>query len=234
MPATSTQVLGLPARRLGNGLVAFGVIGLILTTIMTIAWLTGLLAIRDLDERLEADRQSTAAALADAATLMATSATALRSSADSLGSVGATLDDTARLLDSMSSTTADLADSLEVTILGQQPFADLAASFDAVSVDLERVSRDTALLVDQVGQVRPDIQSAAVELRAVEASVSALAVRVSDFGAVEDLVALVRGYGLLSALISAWLAILAAGCLWAGRQLQRAGASLSAASTPTN
>jgi methyl-accepting chemotaxis protein len=228
------QVLGFPARRIGNGLVAFGAIGLVLTTLMTVAWLVGLLAIRDLDERLEADRQSTAAALADAAALMATSSSALRSSADSLGSVGATLDDSARMLDSLSSATADLADALEVTILGQQPFASLAGSFDQLSVDVERVARDTRLLVTQVGQVRPDIQSAAIDLRAVEASVSALAARVSDFGAVEDLVGLVRGYGLLSALISAWLAALAAGCIWAGRQLQRAGESLSAGTIPTS
>lgn len=228
------QVLGFPARRIGNGLVTFGAIGLVLTTLMTIAWLAGLLAIRDLDERLEADRQSTAAALADAAALMATSSSALRSSADSLGSVGATLDDSARMLDSLSSATADLADALDVTILGQQPFAGLSGSFDQLSLDVERVARDTRLLVTEVGQVRPDIQAAAVDLRAVEASVSALALRVSDFGAVEDLVGLVRGYGLLSALISAWLATLAAGCIWAGRQLQRAGASLSAGTIPTS
>ncbi|MGH2488951.1 MAG: hypothetical protein ACRDFR_04985 [Candidatus Limnocylindria bacterium] len=233
-PQAGMRVLGFPARRLGNGLVAFGAIGLVLTTLMTIAWLTGLLAIRDLDERLEADRESTAAALADAAALMATSSTALRNSADSLGSVGATLDHRARLLDSLSSSTADLADALDVTILGQQPFASLAGSFDDLSVDLERVSRDTRLLVAEVGQLRPDIQSAAVDLRAVEASVSALALRVSDFGAVEDLVALVRGYGLLSALISAWLATLAAGCIWVGRQLQRAADSLSAGTIPTS
>lgn len=217
------EVLGFPARRLGNGLVAFGAVGLLLTTVMTIAWLGGLLAIRDLDERLEADRQSTAAALADAAALMATSSSALRSSADSLGSVGATLHDTARMLDSLSSATADLADALDVTILGQQPFASLAVSFDDLSVDVDRAARDTRLLVTEVGQVRPDLQSAAIDLRAVEASVSALAIRVSDFEGVEDLVGLVRGYGLLSALISAWLAALAAGCVWAGRQLQRAG-----------
>jgi hypothetical protein len=228
------EVLGFPARRLGNGLVAFGAIGLVLTTVMTLAWLGGLLAIRDLDERLEADRQSTAAALADAAALMATSSSTLRSSADSVGSVGATLADSAQLLDSLASTTADLADAMDVTILGQQPFAELAASFDDVSVDLERVARHTDLLVAEVGQLRPDLQSAAVDLRAVEASVSALALRVSDFGGVEDLVGLVRGYGLLSALISAWLATLAAGCIWAGRQLQRAGESLSAGTNPTS
>jgi len=223
------EVLGFPARRLGNGLVAFGVIGLVLTTLMTAAWLGGLLAIRDLDERLEDDRQSMAAALADAADLMASSSSALGRSADSLGSVGVALDDSARLLDSLASSTADLADALDVTILGQQPFAELAASFDDVSVDLDRVARDTGLLVAEVGQARPDLQGVAVDLRRVESSVSALAVRVEDFGAVEDLVGLVRAYGLLSALISAWLATLAVGSIWAGRQLQRAGADLTTA-----
>jgi len=228
------EVLGLPARRIGNGLVAFGVVGLVLTTLMTIAWLAGLLAIRDLDERLERDRLATAAALADAAALMANSSSALGDSADSLGSVGAALADSARLLDSVAASTADLADALDVTILGQQPFAGLAASFDDTSVQLDRVAADTGLLVAEVGQLRPDLQGVAVDLRAVEASVSALALRVEDFGAVEDLVGLVRGYGLLSALISAWLGTLAAGCIWAGRQLQRAGMALSAETIQTD
>jgi len=228
------EVLGFPARRLGNGLVTFGVVGLVLTTVMTIAWLGGLVAMRDLDERLEADRESMAAALADTAALMDSSASALESSADSLGSMGAALDNSARLLDSVAEATADLASALDVTILGQQPFAGLAGSFEEISGELEAVAADAGTLAAEVDQLEPDLRAVATDLQTVEASVSALAVRVEDFGAVEELVGLVRGYGLLSALISAWLATLAAGCLWAGRQLQQAGKALSAATNQTS
>ena len=228
------EVLGFPARRLGNGLVAFGVVGLLLTTVMTIAWLGGLFAIRDLEERLEADRESMAAALADVAALMDSSAIALESSADSLGSVGAALDNSARLLTSVADATADLAGALDVTILGQQPFAGLAASFEDISVQLDAVAADAGTLAAEVEQLEPDLRAVAADLHAVETSVSVLATRVEAFGAIEELVGLVRGYGLLSALISAWLATLATGCIWAGRQLQQAGTALSAETIQTS
>jgi hypothetical protein len=66
----------------------------------------------------------------------------------------------------------------------------------------------------------------------VEESVSALAVRVDEFGGIERLVGLVRIYALLSAVLAVWLAVLAAGCIWAGRQLRAAAVMPSDEGTP--
>ena len=228
------DVLGLPARRLGNGLVAFGVVGLLLTAVMTIAWLAGFAAIRDLDERLEADRQATAISLVRAAALMGSSATALADASASLGSVQGALEDAARLLDELATSTGELAEALNVTILGQQPFAGTSQSFDDVSGDLDILATRSETLAAEVETFHPDLEVVAADLRTVETAIRALAYRVNTFGGVEDLVGLMRGYALLSALLAAWLASLAAGCLWAGRQLQRAGAALNAETTPTS
>ena len=228
------EVLGLPARRLGNGLVAFGVVGLLLTAVMTIAWLAGFAAIRDLDERLEADRQATAVALVQAAALMGSSATALEDASASLGSVQEALDDAARLLDRLATSTGELAEALNVTILGQQPFAGTSQSFEDVSGDMDILATRSETLATEVETFHPDLEVVAADLRTVETAIRALAYRVNSFDGVEDLVGLMRGYALLSALMAAWLASLAAGCLWAGRQLQRAGAALTAETTPTS
>jgi methyl-accepting chemotaxis protein len=228
------DVLGLPARRLGNGLVAFGVVGLLLTAVMTIAWLAGLLAIRDLDERLEADRQATAISLVQAAALMGSSATALQDASASLGSVQEALDDAARLLDRLATSTGELAEALNVTILGQRPFAGTSQSFEDVSGDLNTLATRSETLATEVETFHPDLEVVAADLRTVETAIRALAYRVNSFAGVEDMVGLMRGYALLSALLAAWLASLAAGCVWAGRQLQRADAALSVETTPTS
>lgn len=228
------EVLGLPARRLGNGLVAFGVVGLLLTAVMTIAWLAGFAAIWDLDERLEADRQATAISLVQAAALMGSSATALADASASLGSVQGALEDAARLLDELATSTGQLAEAVNVTILGQQPFAGTSQSFEDVSGDLDILATRSETLASEVATFHPDLEVVAADLQTVETSIRALSYRVNSFGGVEDLVGLMRGYALLSALLAAWLASLAAGCLWAGRQLQRAGAAVNAETTPTS
>jgi len=227
-------MLGLPARRLGTGLVWFGVVGLVLAAVMMVAWLGGLVAMRDLDERLEADRQATAISLVQTAALMGSSATALEDASTSLGSVQEALDDAGRLLDRLATSTGELAEALNVTILGQQPFAGTSQSFEDVSGDLDVLATRSETLATEVETFHPDLEVVAADLRTVETAIRALAYRVNSFAGVEDLVGLMRGYALLSALLAAWLASLAAGCVWAGRQLQRAGPGLSAETTPTS
>jgi methyl-accepting chemotaxis protein len=227
-------VLGLPARRLGRGLVWFGLVGLILALVMMVAWLGGLVAMRDLDERLEADREATAISLVQAAALMGSSATTLEDASASLGSIQEALDDAARLLDRLATSTGDLADALNVTILGQQPFAGTSQSFEDVSEDLDILATRSETLATEVETIHPDLEVVAADMRTVETAIRALAYRVNSFGGVEDLVGLMRGYALLSALLAAWLASLAAGCVWVGLHLQRSGPGLSAETTPTS
>jgi len=227
-------VLGLPARRLGRGLVWFGVVGLVLAVVMMVVWLGGLVAMRDLDARLEADREATAISLVQTAALMGSSATTLEDASASLGNVQEALDDAARLLDRLASSTGELAEALNVTILGQQPFAGTSQSFEDVSGDLDILATRSETLATEVETFHPDLEVVAADLRRVETAVRALAYRVNSFAGVEDLVGLMRGYALLSALLAAWLASLAAGCVWAGRQLQRPGPGVSAETTPTS
>lgn len=222
-----TQVLGLPARRLGNGLIGFGIAGLVVTIILAVVWLGMLVGMQDLDERLEADREALASALTSTSDLMDSTASALEATTDAMGNVGVALDDAASLLDRLGTTTADLADALNVTILGQRPFAGAAENLETIATDLETFAGHADTLATDIAALGPPLTQLAADLRTVEESVGALAVRVDEFGGVERLVGLVRIYAVLSAVLAAWLAVLAAGCIWAGRQLR------SAAITPT-
>lgn len=231
------QVLGLPARRLGTGLIWFGVAGLVVTIILAAVWLGMLVATQDLDERLEADREALASALASTSDLMDSTASALETTTDAMGNVGVALDDAASLLDRLGTTTADLADALNVTILGQRPFAGAAENLATIATDLETFAGHADTLATDIEALGPPLTQLAADLRTVEESVGALAVRVDEFGGIERLVGLVRIYAVLSAVLAAWLAVLAAGCIWAGRQLRAATVMATAepaGTTPTS
>jgi hypothetical protein len=234
---TDGEVLGLPARRLGNGLVAFGVVGLVVTIILAVVWLGMLVAMQDLDETLEADREALAAALTSTSDLMDSTADAIESTTAAMGNVSVALDDAADLLDRLGQTTASLADALNVTILGQQPFAGAAENLEEIATDLDTFAGHAATLASDIETLGPPLTQLAGDLRTVEESVGALALRVDEFGGIERLVGLVRVYALLSAVLAAWLAVLAAGCVWAGRQLRAATVTpgdAGAATTPTS
>lgn len=228
------EVLGLPARRLGNGLIGFGVAGVVVTIILAVVWLGTFVAMQDLDERLEADREDLAAALASTANLMDSTASALEATTEAMGSVGVALDDAASLLDRLGSTTADLADALNVSILGQQPFAGAAENLEAIAIDLETFAGHAETLAADIETLGPPLTQLAADLRTMEESVGALAVRVEEFGSVERLVGLVRIYALLSAVLAAWLAVLAVGCVWAGRHLRETAVTPAVESGGTN
>jgi hypothetical protein len=227
------EVLGLPARRLGNGLLWFGVAGLVVSVVLVLIWLGAFLGMRDLEEQLEADRASLAAALTSTSNLMDSTATALEDTTAAIGPVEDALADAASLLDRLGSTTASLANSLNVTILGQQPFAGAAENLESIATDLESMAGHAETLATSLETLAPALEDVAADLRTVEESVGSLAVRVEEFAGIERLVGLVRIYALLSAALAAWLAILAGGCIWAGRQL-RAAAVTAPASDATN
>jgi hypothetical protein len=214
------EILGQPAYRLGGWLIGFGVIGLVLTAIFVIGWLGSIVALRDLDLAAE-DGSSLSSALSNAAELMDSTATALESSSGTIGAVSDTLDDATRLLTDLADTTANLADALDINILGQQPFAGVSRELDEISTELETFAEHAATLDEQVTSLEPDLAAVAEDLRAMQESTEALADRAGAFGGAQSLVGFIQAYAVLSALMAAWLGVLAGACVWAGRQLRR-------------
>ena len=211
----------LRSRRLANALVGFGAVGLLLSAGLAIALLVGLATLGDLGGRVESNRLAMASALRDGDRLLAGTAATMDSTTASLDSVRASLEDTAILLGQLEDSTRELASALQVSILGQRPFAGVAGSFDDIGDRLAISADDAASVAREVETLQPNLATVTDDLRSVQASVSALARETSAFRDLDGLITMTRLLALLSALVAAWLAVLAAGCVWLGRSLQR-------------
>lgn len=210
----------LRSRRVATALIWFGVVGLVLSAAMAISLLVGLGAVGDLDQRVDTNRLAMAEALDQGTQLLDGTASTLESTTSSLESVRATVDDTAQLLGQLESSTRELVSALGVNILGQRPFANVARSFEGIADQLAVSADDAASVVQEIDNLQPDLGRVADDLRSVRASVSTLATRTTDFDDLGNLIGLARLFALLWALVSLWLAALAAGCIWLGRQLR--------------
>ena len=210
----------LKSRRIGAALTWFGGVGLVLSAAMTMALLVGLGAMGDLDRRFEANRIAMAQALAEGSQLLAGTASTMDSTTRSLDSVRVTVDDTAQLLDQLETSTRELVSALGVNILGQRPFAGVAQSFEEIADQLALSAADAATVAQEIDRLQPDVSRVADDLRSVQSSVSVLAARTTEFDDVGSLIGMARLLAVLWAFVSLWLAALAAGCIWAGRQLR--------------
>ena len=210
----------LRSGRVATALTWFGVVGLVLSVAMAISLLVGLGAMGDLDERVDTNRLAMADALDQGTQLLDGTASTLESTTSSLESVRASVDDTAKLLGQLETSTRELVSALGVNILGQRPFASVAKSFEGIADQLAVSADDATAVVEEIDHLQPDLGRVADDLRSVRASVSRLATRTTDFDDLGNLIGLARLFALLWALVSLWLAALAAGCIWVGRQLR--------------
>lgn len=217
------MIEGERGRRLGTVLIGFGVIGLVLTTGMAIACLGGWASMQETEQQLESNRLAAGSALSEASRLLGSTSAVLESTTASLGDVASALDDTSRLLAGVSDSTRELADAMDVSILGQRPFAGVGGSFGDMSRELATVSDDAAALAATLGANEPQLQGLSTDLRGIQVSVAGLAGRVEAFSGLEETIGLARGYALTTGLLAIWLAALAAGCVWLGSGLRRGG-----------
>ncbi len=209
----------LCSRRVATALTWFGVVGLVLSVAMAISLLVGIGAMGDLDKRVDTNRLAMADALDQGTQLLDGTATTLESTTSSLESVRASVDDTAKLLGQLETSTRELVSALGVNILGQRPFASVAKSFEGIADQLAVSADDAAGVVKEIDNLKPDLGRVADDLRSVRSSVSTLATRTTELDDLGNLIGLARLFALLWALVSLWLATLAAGCIWLGRQL---------------
>lgn len=208
------------SRRVATALTWFGVVGLVLSVAMAVSLLVALGAMGDLDQRVDTNRLAMADALDQGTQLLDGTASTLESTTSSLESVRASVDDTAKLLGQLETSTRELVSALGVNILGQRPFASVAKSFDGIADQLAVSADDAASVVDEIDNLKPNVGRVADDLRAVRSSVSTLATRTTEFDDLGNLIGLARLFAVLWALVSLWLAALAAGCIWLGRQLR--------------
>ncbi len=209
-------------RRLGTGLLVFGVVGVVLAGLIALALLGGAIAARSLDERLVADQDRIAASLTRLTLTMDT----LALSTDHAGATLVTSRDAVThasdLLGELSSASDELATALDVDILGTRPFASAAARIRDVATRTTTLQKDTAGLALNLDSNASDVAIMSAEIRALKTQTAELAGAVAGFDRIDQIVGLLIGGIVLGGLLTAWVAMAAGACAWAGWRLRRA------------
>jgi hypothetical protein len=213
--------LGIERRRLGTGMLVFGLVGLVIAAVVAAALIGGAFAARNLDDRLVADQARLAAALDRLSTSMSSLADTVDHAGATLGTSSSTLTDAEAVLDSAAASAQALADSLRISILGSQPFLRASDRLGDLATTLTSFRGRASALAANLDQNAADTSGMAARIRTLQADVDELGERVADLDSLGDIVDLVLGGILLCGLLTAWIAAAAAFCAWAGWRLRR-------------
>lgn len=222
--AGRTDVLGWDRprrRRAGWGLLAFGLVGLVLVAAAGALVLGSLGAVDAAVTGFERQRD-------EIVTMVGPASDALAAAAASASNASASLTETAGAARNASELTGRMAESFEglaslgsFTILGARPFAQVADQFAAVGVEARELSVDLNRTADAMTTNVADSQAVAAELLALAEQLDRLEASLSSTGAPGGTGAGVPlGLARLVLLgLLAWLAVPALASIWAGGRL---------------
>jgi hypothetical protein len=209
-------------RRLSRGLIAYGIIGLVVSAI-------GFGAMVWVNARIDSIRADAAATVARLATTTQLAATALRAVSTTAQSFSGTVDQTAQAVSSAAVTItevrADLA-ALEaqlrsVSFLGAAPLASSADAVGRIDASITGLDAGLALIADDLKGNREALAGNATSLSNLADSTEALAVRLGptvgqdSFGDVQQVIAITL------LMFAAWSFVPAVGALAFGAWLRR-------------
>lgn len=218
---------GRARRRLGAGLVAFGLAGLTLLVAAGTLVLGSLTALDAAATSFERQRTELVAMLRPASA-------ALSSAADSAANAGASLNTTSAAADRAALLATNLAGSFDglaglgsFEIFGARPFAGLSQEFVAVGADARALATDLRTAAESMrtnatdaGSVAANLRSLATQLEALVASADS---RTGAGDAISDASAQLGLARLVLIGLLAWLAVPALASTWLGWGMLRAG-----------
>ena len=220
--------LDINPRRLGTALLAFGLTGVILAGLIAVALFGGAVAARNLDDRLVADQDRIGAALTRLTLTMDTFAITADHAGSTLTASRDAMTRAGSLLETIGTTSGDVANALDVSVLGSQPFASAASGIRKVGVETAKFAEDATALALALDANAADATAAAGQIRAAKGQISELAASIAGFDRIDQIVSLFIGGIVLGGLLTAWVAMAAAGCAWVGWRLRRLPADADA------
>jgi hypothetical protein len=221
--------LGIDIRRIGTGLLVFGVFGVVVAGIVAIGLIGGAVAARNLDERLTADQARLAQTLGRVDATMAQAVTTIGNAGTTLSTTSETLGSAADVLGRVADTSEELSQSLDISILGARPLSTAAARFGDLAVDARTFEDKAGQLAANLAVNSSDTGGLADRVDELRGEVTSLETRVEAFEATGEIVSLLVGGILLLGLLVAWLAIAGAACAWVGLRLRRLGLEVAEA-----
>ena len=209
------------ARRLGVGLLIYGVGGLILLGGAMLAMARPLDAMDSLTVTLEEQRGALLSSLKDTSRTLGSAAEATTGFDQSLEQARASTERAAVLSRDVSGTMDELSRSMRVSVFGTQPLAQLAVPFERAGQQLLALGTDLDGIGTALQGNSDQIETIGTDLARLQGSVDKLVDGVEGAGGIDidaGSLATLR-LGLLALLL--WLAGLAAGCVFAGLALLR-------------
>jgi hypothetical protein len=210
-------------RRLGYGLLAFGVSGLVLLLAAAALVFGSLAAVDDAATGFERQRAELVAMLGPASSAMDRAATSASNAGASLTSSAEAADQAAVLTSRLASSFEGLASLSSFEIFGSRPFAGLAGEFTQVGVDARALSTDltstAAALRTNVADttaVAADLRTLATQLDELESSLGT-----SDAAGLGSATAALNAARIVLVGLLVWLAVPAVLCTWLGWRLFR-------------
>ena len=219
-------------RRLGTGMLVFGLIGMVIAAIVAVSLVYGAFAARNLDERLEADQAQITSALERVSASMTSLATTTSNAGTTLSTTSQVLIDAEHVLQQASDTLTVLSSALNISILGNQPFATASQRMSELAVTVSSFEARAAALGENLHRNAVDTEEMTGRIEDLGEQVDSLAERIGGFDRIGELVALLIGGIVLAALLTAWVAFAAAFCAWAGWRLRRHATPVPAPTTP--
>jgi len=218
--APATARIALP--RLANGLIAYGVLGLVLAVITALAltWATGRFA--SLGDRIETQ----AAAIADT---LDRSATALQDASASATSFAVTLERTPPIVRQVADALGEMETGLQsissqlaqIEILGRQPLAGTADRVANMAAALDGLDTRLSLVAGDLEGNRDALLANSASLAALSEQLTSIADQLRSEGlptTLADLRAVTLVFGMI---LLAWIVLPAAGALGLGWWLRR-------------
>ena len=221
--------LGIDLRRMGTGLLVFGVVGMIVAGIVAVGLAAGAISARNLDERVAADQARLVTTLERVDATMARTVTTIGNAGSTLTTTSETIGSAGDVLGRVADTSEELSQSLDVSILGSRPLQGAATRFGQLAVDARAFQDKADALATNLGVNAGDAGALADSVEDLRTELSSLQSRVSSFEVTGQLVSYLVGGILLLSLLVAWLAVAGAGCAWFGYRLRRLGMEVAAA-----
>lgn len=214
--------LGVDRRRLGTGMLVFGLVGVVIAGVIATALVVGAVAARNLDGRLAADQERIGASLTRLSVTMESLALTSEHAQATLETSSDALAEAVAVLHLTTITLTAMADALDVEVLGRRPLGTASEKLTELALITDRYGTKAQTLAFNLHQNAADAEVMAGQIRQLKDDVADLAARVGSFDRIGDLVALLIGGIVLGALLTGWVALAAAGCAWAGWRLRRA------------
>ena len=217
---------GSGSRGAGLGLIVYGVVGLILLTILALAVLYAAIRIQTVSDRISAERDQLVRLVDSTDKALGATGNALTGVGSSLNSASGALDSAAELASEVSTAAESLAGLGDISILGNQPFAGatgqlqkvaasaakLATSIQAAGASLANNATDMATITATLTQIQAELANTRNSLSAID----------FDLGGWPWLIAV---FGLA---VLGWLAVPAAAAIVIGRRWRSGGPAVAA------